>query len=350
MQASPYLARQESQTTRITRAASRPDTGSPVPGDTVINMGDLLPPPAADRVQPTDKKKQDTLFGPSIGIVNPGPDWAEQKIEQGEKAQLQDVLTRELVKSWVEKSKEVSEIVRACLGDNIIFHFLKASQPTTTLQALVNLKRPSLRLSPISVDDPNDLENSPPQQHGLEFQFDCDAPKCGISLHIIPAPTTKDTASSSGTLVDVFHKVVDGGFGRMLKLEAGATLELDKYDPTAPSRAVSSAPVVELPADAEPISAPASTSPDAPAETVPHQKKRFTLRIRKRTPDEDMGHVSVAGPALQVVDVETPAEGASAQEREAKEKSDGGVKVLIKLEALDANGESRGEWHSSKQN
>ena len=85
------------------------------------------------------------------------------------------------------------------------------------------------------------------------------------------------------------------------------------------------------------------------AETVPHQKKRFTLRIQKCTLDEDMGHMSVAGPALQVVDVETPAKGASAQERGAKEKSDSGIKVLINLEALDGNGESRREWHFLKQ-
>jgi hypothetical protein len=111
MQTTPYLAREESPTTRITRAVSGPDTGGAQTGDTVINMGDLLPPPGADRTQGSDKKKQDTLFGPSIGIVNPGPDWADQKIEQGEKAQLQDVLTPELVKSWVEKSKEVSRSV-----------------------------------------------------------------------------------------------------------------------------------------------------------------------------------------------------------------------------------------------
>lgn len=99
MQAPPFLARPETQTSRVTRAASRGD------GDAVINMGDLLPPPAA---QTENKKKHDTLFGPSIGLVNGGPDWADQKPEQSEKSQLQDVLTSELVNGWVEKSKEVT--------------------------------------------------------------------------------------------------------------------------------------------------------------------------------------------------------------------------------------------------
>jgi hypothetical protein len=101
MQASPYLARPETQTSRITRAASRTDAQQ---GDAIINMGDLLPPSST---QAAGRKKQDTLFGPSIGLVNPGPDWADQKLEQTEKGQLQDSLTPELVKTWVEKSKQV---------------------------------------------------------------------------------------------------------------------------------------------------------------------------------------------------------------------------------------------------
>jgi hypothetical protein len=57
--------------------------------------------------------------------------------------------------------------------------------------------------------------------------------------------------------------------------------------------------------------------------------------------------MSVAGPALQVLDLETPG-GASAQ---AKEKDEEGVKVLIKLEALDANGmPCKGLNHASPAN
>ncbi|KAF8524375.1 hypothetical protein BU17DRAFT_74828 [Hysterangium stoloniferum] len=313
MQASPFLARGDAEAgARIAAANAQP------PPDTIINMGDLLSPPTPNDRTPggDNKKKQDTLFGPSIGVVNPGPQWADQGGEKGEKSQMQDALTPELVKSWVERSKE-------------------ASQPTTTLQALVNLKRPSLRLSPISHDIPETSENPQPHQHGLEFQFDCDAPKCGISLHVIIFPSGKDASSSNPTqLVNVFQTVVDGGFGRTLKLEDGATLELDKYDPSAQTAALESTP-------ADPSTAPKGgptppTAEQTPAETAPNHKKRFTLRIRKRThphAPEDSTHMSVAGPALQVVDLETPGDGTHG----AKEKDEEGVKVLIKLEALDAN-------------
>ena len=232
----------------------------------------------------------------------------------------------------------------------------QASQPTTTLQALVNLKRPSLRLSPISQDDSDESEQ--PQHHGLEFQFDCDAPKCGISLHIIPTPPKDPPTSSTSTqLIDVFHTAVDGGFGRVLKFEDGATLDLDQYDISThhsltpvSTRAPDASTFPETPTPA----VNNSSTTQLPAENgQQHHKKRFTLRIRKRTHPhavEDANRLSIAGPALQVVDAETLAQTGSGSagadtdpsgpEKETKEKDEGGVRVLIKLEALDADGES----------
>ncbi|KIJ37016.1 hypothetical protein M422DRAFT_260663 [Sphaerobolus stellatus SS14] len=314
MQASPFVARAESQAARITRTAS----GG---GETVINMGDLIPNNEGERPQTTEKKKQDTLFGPSIGMVDAGPLWANETVSSSEKQPIQDVLTPDLVKNWVEKAKE-------------------GSQPTTTLQALVNLKRPTLRLSPIIHDEPEDVDSSQPHYHGLEFQFDCDAPKCGISLHAMPPPS-KNGSASSQKLINIFNMVVEGGFGRVLKLEEGAMLELDKYDPIMPS------PPSETPASEpsnQPSEGPASSSSDVAITTPepanePHHKKRFTLRIRKRTHPhaaEESHQVSVAGPALQVVDMEAP----HGDGDKVKHKEEGGVKVLIKLEALDEHDHS----------
>lgn len=66
---------------------------------TVINMSDV--------VQDADgKTNKDTLFGPSIGVVNGGPEWADIK----EKESIGDDLTLEIVKGWVAKSKEASLI------------------------------------------------------------------------------------------------------------------------------------------------------------------------------------------------------------------------------------------------
>ncbi|THG93747.1 hypothetical protein EW145_g8290, partial [Phellinidium pouzarii] len=138
--------------------------------DVVINMGDL---------SPERKDNKDTLFGPSIGLVGTAPAWCsdlddEKHVERGEKdeSEDEDELTPEVVKEWVKRSTESTE-------------------PTTTLQALVNLKRPTIRLSPLAhpvPSDPQGQAHHPVQQHGLEFEFDCDAPHCAISLHVIGVP------------------------------------------------------------------------------------------------------------------------------------------------------------------
>lgn len=198
---------------------------------------------------------------------------------------------------------------------------------------MVNLKRPSLRLSPITHDESEETGSSQALHHGLEFQFDCDAPKCRITLYVVPTASGKDVSSSSSKSTVLFNMVVDGGFGRSLKLEEGAMLELDKYDPTALANGLSSQ---VAPPSADTTSAPAPVpTQEQPSDNPTHPKKRFHLRIRKRTHPhaiEDTTRLSVAGPALQVVDMEVPAENTQ------KEKDEGGVKIYIKLEALDVNG------------
>lgn len=254
---------------------------------------------------PTDatkpQKKHDTLFGPNIGIVSSGPEWTE--ISQDKT--VVDELTPEIVKGWVTKSKETS-------------------QPTTTLQALVNLKRPSLRLSPLippATDDPN--AEQPSHSHGLEFEYDCDAPKCGIRVYAVLSPghpLAKQTPSTSGsTKVSIFDTVADGGFGQMLKLGHGAILELDNLDDVYK---------VDRPApDVKPEGKETNTQAE---NTHAAKKKRFTHFIGRKSHREP----SISGPALAVVDAEVPASNA-ANTHENKEE---GVKLVIKLTALDDDG------------
>lgn len=64
----------------------------------VANMGDLS--------NLTNNKKQDTLFGPNIGVVTSGPAWTETN----KKKPTGDQLTPEVVKGWIEKSKEVNRL------------------------------------------------------------------------------------------------------------------------------------------------------------------------------------------------------------------------------------------------
>ena len=63
--------------------------GNPNAGDTTSNS--------------KDKKTQEPLFGPNIGVVSSGPAWATTT----EKKVLTDELTPDIVNSWIEKSKDV---------------------------------------------------------------------------------------------------------------------------------------------------------------------------------------------------------------------------------------------------
>jgi len=58
-----------------------------------------------------DKKAQESLFGPNIGVVSSGPVWTVTT----EKKVLTDELTPDVVNSWIEKSKDVSFPYLHCL-------------------------------------------------------------------------------------------------------------------------------------------------------------------------------------------------------------------------------------------
>lgn len=193
------------------------------------------------------------------------------------------------------------------------------SQPTTTLQALVNLKRPTLRLSPLTDD---------PSHHAVEFEYDADAPKCSVQVHVFApnAPTTP---------VLVYEHVIEGGFSKALKLEDDAVLELSKYEFVAGA--------AELPGPSAAAADPpaATESSDAMSNVHAHgSKKRFSvLPFRKRqsrmTSMNSAPRVT-AGPALQVVDVDADALSSDV----AVKKDEDGVRVTIRLEALDDQGMS----------
>ena len=189
----------------------------------------------------------------------------------------------------------------------------------------MNLKRPSLRLSPLVLSTADD-SNAEQQlhAHALEFEYDCDAPKCGIRVHVILSPghpLAKNAASGSdSTKVSVFDTVADGGFGQILKLEHGAVLELAHFDDVHKVDRPSPVP------DTKPEEKEPATQTD---NNHTAKKKRFTAFISRKHQREQ----SVSGPALAVVDSEPPAPNDS-NTPENKE----GVKVIIKLTALDEDG------------
>jgi hypothetical protein len=301
LSATPYLARTNTNTSRTATAMIRNNAAQ----EAVANMGDLS--------NLTNNKKQDTLFGPNIGVVASGPAWTETN----KKKSTGDQLTPEVVKGWIAKSKE-------------------ASQPTTTLQALVNLKRPTLRLSPLSPAPSDDSSQTDSHDHhGLEFEYDCDAPKCGIYVHVLLSSDHHHADSSDKTglsRVLIFETVVEGGFGKILKLEEGATLELDRLErqPAAhPEDPSVSGTGIDGRAD----------TPGLPgvSDEAPRKSRRFThFHFRKRDQDRE-----VAGPALAVVDAEigtAVVEGDKDKDKDSKEQVGDGVKVIIQLVALGGEG------------
>lgn len=300
LQAPPFLARTDTRTSRTATAMARTGTREAV----VINMG-----------APERDSKQDTLFGPNIGVVNTALPWAQTVTKQTP----EDSLSPEIIKAWIAKSK-------------------LPSQPTTTLQALVNLKRPTLRLVPLTTspdDDPSHTESH--HHHGLEFEYDCDAPKCRIKVNVIlPAdhPLSENVDSRGFSSIPVYESVLDGGFGNVLKLNEGATLELGRFEQASrndqPSTSTQpAASVIPNPAETMESSSSDSDRADRP-------KKRFSaFQFHKRATSR-----SASGPALAVVDAdhtESP-ENENGRESRANEDMKDGVRVTIRLSALDADG------------
>ncbi|KAJ8592960.1 hypothetical protein M405DRAFT_638743 [Rhizopogon salebrosus TDB-379] len=297
LHAAPYLARTDTQTSRTATSMARTNTREAV----IINMGFVGDTPKKD-------KKQETLFGPNIGVVSSTPQWTQS---MGQKVPA-DTISSHIVQNWITRSKE-------------------PSQSTTTLQALVNLKRPTLRLSPLTIspgDDPDHLDSL--HHHGLEFEYDCDAPKCRINVNVVlPAdhPCAETVDSTGYSCISVFESVVDGGFGKLLKLEEGATLELGRFEQTQAAEQVSSQTT------GAPESSRAADGVDyTPASRNDRPRKRFTgFNFRKRSADR-----SVAGPAIPIVDAEaSPTTGEGSTEKEDKEDMKVGVRVTIRLSALD---------------
>jgi len=228
---------------------------------------------------------------------------------------------------------------------HLVLTFTQTIQPTTTLQALVNLKRPTLKLSPLEAhtsEDPSVGAESH-DNHALEFEYDCDAPKCCIIVQVIVSsnePNTQGSPSPSSRRITVYESVLEGGFGRLLKLEDGATVDLGRFENLA-ARAqaadVDHSPKVDtdlittqITEPPEGASQPNTTSPPTSDHQDNARKRRFTaLNFRRRSQNH-----SVSGPALAVVDNDSAAT-TEIGEREKDSPNEDGVRVVIQLMALD---------------
>lgn len=205
------------------------------------------------------------------------------------------------------------------------------SQVTTTLQALVNLKRPTIRLSPLS-PSPSSETQTQHHHHGLEFEYDCDAPKCGIYVSVLLAPSHPESSTHSSpglTKTLVFESIVPGGFGKKLTLDEGAVLELARFE----HRPAAAPPVGSLENTVAQADGGGDTAAPRPS------KRRFSnFHFRRR----DSLAANVSGPALAVVDAESAPNPDSAKAKEDAEEEFLGVRVTIRVAALDAYGAELG--------
>ncbi|KAJ7145191.1 hypothetical protein C8R43DRAFT_825426, partial [Mycena crocata] len=252
--------------------------------------------PNADAAKKTTAP--DSLFGPNIGPVQPGPAWTSQT--QPKRLVDADELTTDTVRAWIEKSKI-------------------PTTATTTLQAQVNLRRPTLRLSPLAPGAGVNVRDAP---HLIEFQFDCAAPKCGVHVNVLLPPSHPDAPAHGGAL-QVFEAVVPGGFAQALGPSDAAVIELARFE-RLPVVAASSSPATS-----------AAAAPTTPAAAP--ERKRFTpFHFRRRNATASTTSATPATPA-------TPLPGAAlAVVDEKKDESDNddpaGVRVTIRLVALDDAG------------
>ena len=188
---------------------------------------------------------------------------------------------------------------------------VQPTEPTTTLQALVNLKRPTIRLSPLasSTDEDShvDLTHGHHQHHGLEFEFDCDAPLCDITLHVIGVPahfgedhplehsakhpsesTASDKDGKESDRLLLYEAMVPGGFSRKLSLDDGCVLELARLEAAEKAhREALKASSPSKEALAIPATVPAASSSSGAAHNemigrARDHKRRFAM-FRKRS-------------------------------------------------------------------
>ncbi|AFR95059.1 hypothetical protein C343_03149 [Cryptococcus neoformans C23] len=169
-------------------------------------------------------KRRETVFGPDVG-EDDEPGWTDGAKEE---------ISVDVVRKWVEKTKADEGL-----------------HPTTTLQALVNLKRPTLLLQQIEQSEPAEETNKydeitpvayehqkgepeetnfAPPLHTLKFSYDATTPSVRISLLLYPTPQPPIEGKESiledhepRLLYDGLHP---GGFGQVFELPKKFAIDL----------------------------------------------------------------------------------------------------------------------------
>ncbi|WVQ72830.1 hypothetical protein IAR50_002391 [Cryptococcus sp. DSM 104548] len=306
---------------------------APVQQTLVVDAAHNNVPPADDTNVTEGKdgvksvRRRETVFGPDVG-EDDEPGWGEGGKEE---------IGVDVVKAWVEKAKMEEGI-----------------HPTTTLQALVNLKRPSLLLqqvdhpqpkvdkyesiTPYPTDAQSDSPTSPtallptPPLHTLKFTYDATTPAARITLLLYPTPRPKIAEGAGKASFEegeeeeqepkvIYSGLHEGGFGQVFDLPKEWAMDL------------SSAIRIEQedqPENTEVKDEPAQQIQDFNEQSEEQQgRRRFGLFGRRRgESDAEAGNANI-----EMTSAIQP------EEKEAPKKIEYGMRVLIKIEATGPEGQ-----------
>lgn len=242
---------------------------------------------------------------------------------------------------------------------------------TTTLQALVNLKRPTLLLQQLEPDAENDITtaNSRPGSaipsaplHLLKFNYDATTPEVHISISVHPSPVPAVEGKESiqeEEVKTVYSGVHSGGFNQVFQLPASSALDLSPAIAPMPSSESTASFAegnkemrdVSLDTNASSVTqsmhnmqlGPGSMIPELP--TVPEgsqaaanpsgseeerPRRRFGIFPRRQRP-EDVESAPI--------EMSNRTEDANESQDEVKEP-ERGMRLLIRIEALGPTGDA----------
>lgn len=163
------------------------------------------------------KKKGQTLFGPDVGFEEADAvgGWTKGDA-QTTAATTTPTVPLGVVKTWIERAKATDVD-----STNARVH------KTTTLQALVNLKRPSLALIALTASNPDahpSATGAAATSHALRFNYDASSPAVLVTLSIHPRSYYPYLAQRPiTTLYAARH---EGGFGKTWQLPDDHAMDL----------------------------------------------------------------------------------------------------------------------------
>ncbi|KAL1412938.1 hypothetical protein Q8F55_000687 [Vanrija albida] len=351
------VARQRSRSTSVLVPAGRMSVYYPTVQQTVV-VDAGLPAGTAEAKDDSKTRRRETIFGPDVGDDDQ-PGWTTP--EEGNKVSV------DVVKRWVDRAKSEEGL-----------------HATTTLQALVNLKRPTLLLQQLPVPQTRDQSaditpvGPTPPLHLLKFNYDAMTPKVNITLSVHqPLPTP--ASSSSEHLAPepprvIYTGIHPGGFNQTFQLPATAALDLTSAiaptPPAAPGTPDGDDKSVKTPGEGEGNTPSeemsrssadrahqhSSTTPDlaaipefpstsaeaaAAAEREERPPRRFGIfpRRSRRPADVESGDIELANATATAP--ATPAEDIQEKPEEPKpEEPEYGLRLLIRIEAAGPEGQT----------